>query len=101
MRHAIALIAVLLATAWPGCDRAVKPDPPPKIVHATVEVPIGLCPGGGDDCELLRDCYNEAAKEQGYLEAKRVANLRDASITECNKRWADVRARQPPKKPGK
>lgn len=93
MRYAIALIVLLLA----ACRPDVKIDPPPKIVRVTVEVPVSLCPEGGADCELLRDCYDEPAKTQTYGEAKRLANLRKDSIAECNKRWADVRKQQPAK----
>lgn len=91
MRHAIALTLLLLA----GCDKTLRPDPPPKIVRVEVKVPVSLCPDGGSDCALLRDCYNEPAKEQTYHEAKRLANLRDASIKECNARLAKVREAQP------
>lgn len=99
MRRAIALIAILLTTAWGSCSQAVKIDPPPKLVRTTVEVPVSLCPKGGADCDLLRDCYNEPATEQTYNEAKRLANLRAASIDECNKRWRKVREAQPPPTP--
>lgn len=96
MRLAIALIPLLLC----GCSRTLRPDPPPKIVRVEAKVPVSLCPEGGSDCALLRDCYNERAKEQSYAEAKRLANLRDASIEQdCNARWAKVRAMQPGKQP--
>lgn len=95
MRYAIALIVLLLA----ACRPDVQPPAPPEIVRVTVEVPQALCPGGGSDCDLLRDCYDEDAKAQTYAEAKRLANLRRASIREdCNKRWAKVRAAQPPRR---
>ena len=93
MRHAAAL--VLLALLLAGCDKTLRPDPPPKIVRVEVKVPVSLCPEGGSACDLLRDCYNEPAKEQTYNEAKRLANMRDASIKECNARWAKVREAQP------
>ncbi len=93
MKPALAVLALLLTSCQTKPDLRVEPAP--KIVRATVEVPVSLCPKGGSDCELLRDCYNEPAKEQTYNEAKRLANLRDASIDECNKRWARVRAAQP------
>lgn len=95
MRLTLALSALLLA----GCrsEELVVPEKPPEIVRVSVEVPVALCPGGGDKCELLRDCYDEKAKEQTYGEAKRLANLRTESIAECNARWAKVRALQPEK----
>ncbi len=95
MRYALALTFLVLA----ACRPDVQAPKPPQIVRVTVEVPVSLCPGGGSDCDLLRDCYNEPATQQTSGEAKRVANLRDASIVECNKRWAKVRAAQPPRKP--
>ena len=98
MRLAVALIACLLATAWGGCgrDNPLVIDKPPEIVRVTVKVPVSLCPEGGADCDLVRDCYDEDAKSQTYAEAKRLANLRRASIRDdCNKRWAKVRALQP------
>lgn len=99
MRLAIALIACLLTTAWGGCGREdpLVIDKPPEIVRVVVKVAVSLCEEGGADCDLLRDCYDVPAREQTYLEAKRVANLRTKSITECNKRWAKVRALQPKK----
>lgn len=96
MRNALALTALLLA----ACRPDVQPESPPKIVRVVVEVPVSLCPKGGGDCALLRDCYNEEPREQSYDEAKRLANLRDASIEEdCNKRWEKVRERQPKRAP--
>lgn len=93
MRILLGLLLPLLAS----CQHRelIVPEKPPEIVRVTVEVPVSLCPGGGSDCDLLRDCYNEAAKEQTYGEAKRLANLRTESIAECNARWAKVRALQP------
>lgn len=93
MRLTVALAALLLA----GCrsDELIVPEKPPEIVRVAVKEPVSLCPGGGDKCELLRDCYNETAKEQTYGEAKRLANLRAESIAECNARWAKVRSLQP------
>lgn len=98
MRLALALIACLLATVLGGCgrDNPLVIEKPPEIVRVTVKVPVSLCPEGGADCDLLRDCYDEDAKSQTYAEAKRLANLRRASIRDdCNKRWAKVRALQP------
>ena len=91
MRLGLALIVLLLA----GCAHDALKVAPPTIVRVEVPVPVSLCPEGGGDCALLKDCYNEAAKEQTYHEGKRLANLRDASIEECNARWAKVRAAQP------
>ena len=98
MRNAIAIGAALLLAAC-GKDPLIV-EKPPEIVRIQVEVPVSLCPGGGGDCDLLRDCYNEPAKEQTYGEAKRLANLRDASIEDdCNKRWEKVRQMQPKRAP--
>lgn len=101
LRFAAALILALALTGWGPCSRElIKVDPPPKIVEVAVKTPVSLCPEGGAECALLRDCYNEKPKEQSYAEAKRLANLRDASIEDdCNKRWAKVRALQPKEKP--
>lgn len=100
MRIPIALALVAFLCAFGSCDRTLRPDPPPKIVHVPIHVPVSLCPEGGSDCALLRDCYDEDAKEQTYNEAKRLANLRHASIQDdCNKRWAKVREMQPAAKP--
>ena len=93
MRLAAALMALLMLAACRHEELVI--EPPPKIVRVPVYVPVSLCPEGGADCDLLRDCIDEAAKEQTYNEAKRVANLRHASIDECNKRWKKVRALQP------
>lgn len=97
MRLLAALTVVLLA----GCARdVIKVYEPPKIVKVPVKELVSLCPEGGSDCALLRDCYNEEPREQSYAEAKRLANLRDASIEDdCNKRWEKVRAMQPKAKP--
>lgn len=96
MRYALALTVLLVA----ACGREVKAPPPPTMVRVEVEVPVSLCPGGGGECELLRDCYNERPNEQTHAEAKRLAILRDVSIEEdCNKRWARVRAAQPARGP--
>lgn len=96
MRLTVAVSALLLA----ACRPDVQPEKMPEIVRVTVEVPVSLCPGGGSDCPLLRDCYDEDPKEQTYGEAKRLANLRRASIREdCNVRMGKIRALQPPKKP--
>lgn len=94
MRRAAAVIAALLLAAC-GQDELIVPEKPPEIVRVTVEVPVSLCAKGGTDCDLLRDCHDEAAKEQTYGEAKRLANLRTESIAECNQRWRKVRALQP------
>lgn len=95
------LVAALMVMVLAGCSRdVIKVHAPPKLVKVPVKELVSLCPEGGSDCALLRDCYNEEPREQSYAEAKRLANLRDASIDEdCNKRWAEVRALQPKKKP--
>lgn len=95
MRLAVALIVAMLLV---GCNRTLRPDPPPKIIRVESKTPVSLCPEGGDECALLRDCYNEPAKEQSYAEAKRLANLRDASLKECSERWTKVRSMQPAEK---
>lgn len=84
MRIALALTVLALA----ACRQDVKIDPPPELVRVTVEKIVPL------DKKLTRDCHDEAPKEQSYGEAKRLANVRKASIAECNKRWAQVRALQ-------
>jgi len=91
--------ALGLVTLLAGCQKElIRIDPQPKIVRVEAKVPVSLCPEGGSDCDLLRNCYNESPREQSYAEAKRLANLRDASIEDdCNKRWAKVRAMQPAK----
>lgn len=82
-------LAALLVVILSGCNRdLVKIDPPPKIVRVPVEIYAAL------PADLTNDCYNEPAKEQTYAEAKRLANLRDASIAECNKRLARIRELQ-------
>lgn len=78
MRHAIALIILLLA----GCASR-----PPKVetVYVTVEKMVEVPE------ELSRDCYDEPAKEQTYAEAKRLANLRKEALAECTKRMQRIR----------
>lgn len=95
MRFCLALIPFVLA----ACQSHAYKVEPPKLVRVEIPMPVSLCPEGGSDCALLKDCYNEPAKEQTYHEGKRLANLRDASIKECNERWAKVRAAQPKKAP--
>ncbi len=95
LKTMILLVAMLSLTGCPGNKDRIKIDPPPKIVRVTVDKPVSLCPKGGSDCDLLRNCYNEPAKEQSYGEALRLANLRNASLVECDKRWAKVRSLQP------
>lgn len=93
---------LLLSILLTGCaGNAVKPDPAPHttraqaqaaaptVVERVVEVPLKL---SAEQLGLFADCYNEPAKEATYNEAKRVANLRDASIKECNGRLAKGRA---------
>ncbi len=89
------ILCLLALTGCAGSNDRIKIAPPPKIVRVTVEVPVSLCPKGGSDCDLLRNCYNEKPKASTYGEALRLANLRNASIEECNKRWAKVRSLQP------
>lgn len=96
MRRSAAVAAVLLLAACQS-DELIVPEKPPEIVRVAVKEPVSLCPDGGAKCDLLRDCYDEKAKEQTYGEAKRLANLRTESIAECNARWAKVRALQPEK----
>lgn len=100
LRFAASLMCVLIGLLA-GCrSDAIKIHAPPEVVKVTVKELVSLCPEGGSDCALLRDCYNEKPREQSYAEAKRLANLRDASIEEdCNLRWAKVRALQPKAKP--
>lgn len=84
------IAAVLILLALAGCNRDVlRPDPPPKLVYVPVEKLVPLAP------ELTADCLNEPAKAQTYAEAKRLANLRDASLKECNKRLFRIRSLQP------
>lgn len=82
MRLALALIAVLTCSAA-TCQRR---PPNPEIVYVTVEKTVTV------DERLTRDCHNEPAKEQTYLEAKRLANLRGASLDECTGRMREIRA---------
>ncbi len=83
------------ALAVTACQPEFRPEPPPKIVEVAVDKLVSLCPEGGDKCALLANCYDETAKEQTNGEAKRLANLRRASIEECNVRMERIRSLQP------
>ena len=82
MRHPPALIA-LAAILLAGC----KTQPPvvPEIVEVVVTkyVPI--------PAELAADCANEAAREQTYAEAKRLALKRADYLEECTARMRRIR----------
>ena len=71
-----------------GCPGNRRPDPPPvpKIVEVTVTkfVPV--------PADLTADCTNEAAREQTYAEAKRLALKRDEYLAECSARMKRIRA---------
>jgi len=72
------------------CGATCQPRPPKvETVFVTVEKTVAVPE------ELTRDCYNEPAKEQSYGEAKRVANLRDASLDECTGRMRKIRDLKP------
>lgn len=79
------LIAAALVLAGCGKVNTKSPSPPepvgmPEVVERVVRVPVYVDP------ELTKPCYDEAAREQTYFEAKRLANIRTWSINECNKR---------------
>lgn len=91
MRLSVAVI-LLLAGCCGSKPELVIPEAP-DVVRVAVPQYVAL------PAELTGDCYNEGAKLQTYNEAKRLANLRNASIEECNKRWSKVRELQPVAKP--
>jgi hypothetical protein len=68
------------------CGATCQPRPPKvETVYVTVEKMVDVPE------ELTRDCYDEQPKEQTYSEAKRLANLRHESLTECTGRMAEIR----------
>ncbi len=83
MKLAVFVMAAMLAACQ--TKPALRVDPAPKIVRVHVPVYVPMPP------ELNADCYNERAREQTYGESLRLANLRDASIAECNARAAKRR----------
>lgn len=86
MRLAAALILLASAFALTGCHENVKPDPMPKTVYVEVVKFVRL------GAELTAPCYDEPPLEQTDQEAKRLANLRHDSLTECSSRMARIRA---------
>ena len=79
----LGLMVALLA----GCQGNRRDDPPvvPKVVEVVVTkyVPI--------PAELAADCANEAAREQTYAEAKRLALKRADYLEECTARMRRIR----------
>lgn len=61
---------------------------PPRVetVTVTVEKTVPV------PAKLTADCYDEPAQRQDDHEAKRLANLRRASLAECTKRMREIRA---------
>lgn len=76
-------IALILGLSLSGCQTTPTKT---EIVYVTVTKTVPV------PDELTRDCHNERAKEQSHYEAKRLANLRDASIDECTGRMREIRA---------
>lgn len=83
MRLTFALTLLVLTCCGATCER--RPAKP-EIVYVTVTKTVPVDPA------LTRDCHNEPAKEQSHFEAKRLANLRDASLDECTGRMREIRA---------
>ena len=77
----------LMVSLLAGCAGNRRPDPPsvPKVVEVVVTkyVPI--------PAELAADCDNEAAREQTYAEAKRLALKRADYLEECTARMRRIR----------
>lgn len=84
-RVSLILLLCCSIAACGGNDQLQVPDPP-KVVRVVVKEYVDI------PAELDADCYDEAAREQSYGEALRLANLRRESLSECNGRAAKRRA---------
>lgn len=73
--------AALLILALSGCATAPKVE----TVYVTVEklVPVPAA--------LTADCHDETPRSQTQGEAKRLANVRHASLAECTGRMREIR----------
>lgn len=79
----LALIAAALALA--ACQ-TTKPPVVPQIVRIPVETIVPV------PAKLSAPCEVYQVKAQTYGEAIEAANKRLASLVECNKRMAEIRA---------
>lgn len=77
------MIAVLLLV---GCAGNPPLPEPPKVVRVPVKEFVAV------PAELSKPCAEVAKKGNSYGEAIRLANQRLASLQECNKRLAEIRA---------
>ncbi|GAB3744768.1 Rz1-like lysis system protein LysC [Lysobacter olei] len=83
--HRFAVIACLLLA---GCATCPIPKPPEVVeVVVTKTVPV--------DPKLARDCDRPAKRDDTVGEAARLANARDESLAECNKRLKAIRELAP------
>lgn len=74
-------IAAALILALSGCATAPKVETITVTVTKLVPVPE----------QLTRDCYDESPREQTVAEAKRLAGIRRASLSECTNRMRQIR----------
>ncbi len=87
----MAICALLLLTGCPGNPVKGKGEAVvvkvPEVVTVTqvVKEYVSLPE------DLIKDCANDTPRESTALEAKRLANIRDLSIKECNKRLGRAR----------
>ena len=87
------LLCAATAMALSACATdAVKPADPPTVVNLPETVTRVVREYVAVPEELLRDCYDENAKEQTNAEALRLALLRKESLAACTADKHKIRA---------